>query len=69
METTLRDFNTGKKVTCKNTGKNFCGKAVWVDQNGNLYERTSPNGRKCRLSYYFRKWNDDTAEDIRANVL
>lgn len=55
---TLRDFNTGRKVTCENTGKKFGGKVVYKDSKGNYYERLAPNGRKLGTKYCFRRWND-----------
>lgn len=66
MATTLRDFDTGKKVTCENTGKKFAGKAVYRNvKTGDYYERMSPNGRKCGLPYFFRNWRDN--EWVEAN--
>jgi len=63
-EITLMDFNTGKRVTCVSTGKKFCGKVVYKDEQGNLYERIAPNGRKCGTPYFFHQWNEPTTKTI-----
>jgi hypothetical protein len=57
--------------TYKSTGKRFGRKVVWVDENGDLYERMNPNGVKLGRAgkYIFRRHNEKTAEYIRQNVL
>lgn len=65
---TLRDFNTGKKVACENTGKKWGGKLVWIDpKTGFLYERTNHYSQTLvrRGKFFFRKWNKPTTEAIK----
>lgn len=66
---TYKDFYTGKKVTCVNTGKKWGGgKILWVDpETGIFYERTNPYSQTCvrRGKFFFRAWNEPTQEAIK----
>ena len=68
---THKDFHSGRKVTCENTGKKWGGKILWVDpETGIFYERMNPYTQTCsrRGTLFFRSWNEPTQETIKQTL-